>query len=81
MKIIDALIVILLIIVLVLFTLGIIDSYNAPNEIQEIEDTSNVDFDYSIIDVEGMPCLILENWGSHGEHGYSITCDWDKNGD
>lgn len=33
---------------------------------------------YSIIYIEGMPCVVVENQTAYAYYIYSITCDWSK---
>jgi hypothetical protein len=42
------------------------------------ENTSNDGLKYNIVTIEGMPCLLVQNYSYGGNIVKSITCDWSK---
>jgi hypothetical protein len=40
--------------------------------------TTQAGYNYSIVNIEGMPCLVLVNYTYNGYAVNSVTCDWSK---
>lgn len=52
-----------------------VSTQKTPVEIKENGDG----LEYSLINVEGMPCILIQNYSAHSASFIkSITCDWSK---
>lgn len=36
------------------------------------------DFEYNIVTVEGMPCMVVSSYTYYEHYVISVTCDWSK---
>ncbi len=47
-----------------------------PQEIKR--KNKNLPFEYSIITIEGMPCMVVESYTYYNHYVENVNCDWSK---
>lgn len=64
---------------LIVFLVSFLLMSCATGEAGSVTRTGNTNyFEYSIVHIEGMPCLVVSSYTYNAHSVESITCDWSK---
>ena len=66
----------IVLVLIILVVCSLILNQNSESTIKRVSDTT--DFTYTVIEVEGMPCLVVDHRPGANFATFGITCDWSQ---